>query len=264
MVILTKKEFEDAEKKSLWIKNFEKDSCGVGFIASIDGISTHRILKEARIMLERMAHRGACSCDNDSGDGAGVLTAIPDKLYRNELLQCGDIELPQLGCYATGILFLNRETYKQAKEAFMDLANGCDLKVIAWRRLLTHNSRIGFEARKTEPVMRQVFVSAEYATEDKIRFEKNIYILRKQASIQLAKQEIECYIVSLDTSIIVYKGQFTTHQLYPYYADLTNPEFISHIAIVHSRYSTNTFPAWSRAQPNRLISFIVKPIKLVF
>ncbi|KHN85942.1 Glutamate synthase 2 [NADH], chloroplastic [Toxocara canis] len=156
MVVLTKEQIEMVEKSGIWLPQMEKDACGVGFVTSIKGVATHKILESARTMLERMAHRGACSCDNDSGDGAGVLTAIPDDLYRNEIKKHDDINLPPLGEYATGMLFLDQETYRQAKEAFTDLAKGCNLKVIAWRRPETHSEQIGTEARKTEPCIRQV------------------------------------------------------------------------------------------------------------
>uniref|UniRef100_A0A915C106 glutamate synthase (ferredoxin) n=1 Tax=Parascaris univalens TaxID=6257 RepID=A0A915C106_PARUN len=158
MVVLSKEQLAMAKKNGIWLPQMEKDACGVGFVTSVRGIATHKILQSARTMLERMAHRGACSCDNDSGDGAGVLTAIPDALYRKEIKRKDDITLPPLGEYATGMLFLDQETYQQAKEAFTDLAKGCNLKVIAWRRPETHSDQIGSEARKTEPCIRQVSI----------------------------------------------------------------------------------------------------------
>lgn len=253
MVILTEEQVKEAKESGLYLPHLERDACGVGFVASVKGIATHQILQNGRIMLERMAHRGACSCDNDSGDGAGVLTAIPDILYRRHLSSAG-VELPPFGEYATGILFLKEESYEQAKEAFNDLARGCDLKVIAWRKMTTNSDQIGAEARKTEPCIRQVFVSAKYAASNKDLFERNVYMLRKQSAVQSARQEVDCYVCSLSTSTIVYKGQFTPHQLYLYYADLLDPDFVTHVALVHSRFSTNTFPSWSRAQPNRMLA----------
>uniref|UniRef100_A0A1I8AHA0 glutamate synthase (ferredoxin) n=1 Tax=Steinernema glaseri TaxID=37863 RepID=A0A1I8AHA0_9BILA len=253
MVVLTKEEFARAEAETLWSPQMEKDACGVGFVTSIEGAPSHKILQEGRTMLERMAHRGACSCDNDSGDGAGVMAAIPDEFYRTQMLRNDKLELPPFGQYATGILFLDKETYKQAKEAFCDMATACGLRVLGWRKLLTCSESIGAEARKTEPCIRQVFVGADHA-EDKERFERDVYMLRKQAIVQMAKQSVDCYVCSLSTSTIVYKGQFTPNQLYKYYDDLTNLEFKSHLALVHSRFSTNTFPSWSRAQPNRMVA----------
>nr|CDJ87178.1 Glutamine amidotransferase domain containing protein [Haemonchus contortus] len=254
MVILTKEQQEEAANEGLWLPQLEKDNCGVGFVVSIKGIKTHKILCEARTMLERMAHRGACACDNDSGDGAGVLTAIPDLLYRKSVKKQDGVDLPPPGHYATGILFLHEDSYKQAKEAFADLARSCNVRVISWRKLGTNRESLGAEAKKTEPLMRQVFVTAGYVAEDPERFERNVYLLRKQAVNNMAKQMVDCYICSLSTTTIVYKGQFNTHQLYKYYDDLRDPDFTTHIALVHSRFSTNTLPSWPRAQPNRMVA----------
>ncbi|MCP9266338.1 Glutamate synthase (Large subunit) [Dirofilaria immitis] len=233
MVLLSVEQLEKAKNDGLYIPHLEKDSCGVGFVASIRGIATHQVLCDGRKMLQRLAHRGACACDNDSGDGAGVMTAIPDALYRKDLKNSEEgIELPPVGEYATGLLFLRSDSYEQAIEAFADLAKGCDLAVIAWRKLRTNPGK---------SVLKHVFVTAPYAATDKELFKRNVYILRKQAVTQLAKQKIECYVVSLSSSTIIYKGQFTPTQLYQYYSDLTNPEYVSHMAMVHSRFSTNTF-----------------------
>ncbi|CAP23162.1 Protein CBG01975 [Caenorhabditis briggsae] len=254
MVILTKEQQKEAANTGLWLPQLERDACGVGFVCSIKGTTSSKIMSDARTMLERMAHRGACGCDNDSGDGAGVLTAIPDDLYRKSVKEQDGSDLPPLGQYATGILFLEEESYKQAKEAFQDLARACGLRVIAWRKLGTNRECIGEEAKKTEPLIRQVFVSADYAESDPAKFERHVYLLRKQAVNSMTKQEVECYVCSLSTSTIVYKGQFNTHQLFKYYDDLTNPEYQTHLALVHSRFSTNTFPSWNRAQPNRILA----------
>ncbi|VDM96297.1 unnamed protein product [Thelazia callipaeda] len=255
MVLLSSEQLNQVKNNSLYIPHLEKDSCGVGFVTSVRGVASHKILCDGRTMLERLAHRGACACDCDSGDGAGVMTAIPDALYRKDLRNNEEgIELPPVGEYATGLLFLKNDSYEQALEAFTDLAKGCSLKVITWRKLQTNPDKIGTEARKTEPCIRQVFITASYASTDVELFKRNIYILRKQAAVQLFKQKIECYVVSLSTSTIVYKGQFTPNQLYQYYDDLTNPEYVSHMAMVHSRFSTNTFPSWCGAQPHRMIA----------
>ncbi|CAJ0582946.1 unnamed protein product, partial [Mesorhabditis spiculigera] len=254
MVILSKAEAQICAEETLWEPQMEKDACGVGFVVSIKGEKTYKIMADARIMLERMAHRGACGCDMDTGDGAGVLAAIPDALYRDELKKTDDVDLPPVGEYATGILFMAEGSYKQAKEALGDLARACKLKVIVWRKLAVDRSCIGEEARKTEPLIRQVFLTADYAHEDKDQFERNLFLLRKRSNTVMPKQSLDCYICSLSTTIIVYKGQFTPAQLYKYYDDLTDTRFISHIALIHSRFSTNTFPAWHRAQPNRMVA----------
>uniref|UniRef100_A0A0K0EY34 glutamate synthase (ferredoxin) n=1 Tax=Strongyloides venezuelensis TaxID=75913 RepID=A0A0K0EY34_STRVS len=253
MVVLSKEKLIEVANTTLWNPQLERDNCGVGFVASIKHESNHNILKEGRTMLERMAHRGACACDNDSGDGAGVMASIPDKLYRKSVKETDNIDLPPPGQYATGILFLDKETYKQAKESFVDLARGSNIKVICWRKLKTNPNAIGSEAKKTEPCIRQVFVTADFSA-NKEKFNTALYILQKQTISNMAKQQLECYLCTLSTSIIVYKGQFSPYQLYDYYDDLTNPDFETHFSLVHSRFSTNTIPSWGRAQPNRMIA----------
>ncbi|CAJ0583929.1 unnamed protein product, partial [Mesorhabditis spiculigera] len=234
MVILSKAEAQICAEETLWEPQMEKDACGVGFVVSIKGEKTYKIMADARIMLERMAHRGACGCDMDTGDGAGVLAAIPDALYRDELKKTDDVDPPPVGEYATGILFMAEGSYKQAKEALGDLARACKLKSSSPR---------------------------DYAHEDKDQFERNLFLLRKRSNTVMPKQSLDCYICSLSTTIIVYKvsyircgnilfrGNSLLQQPYKYYDDLTDTRFISHIALIHSRFSTNTFPAWHQWLP---------------
>jgi glutamate synthase (NADPH/NADH) len=200
-MVLSDEQLKSAAENSLWRPQLEKDACGVGFCASVKGIQTHEILQSARVMLERMAHRGACVGDNDSGDGAGVMTAIPDKLYREDIKMTNNIELPPPGLYATGILFLTPESYKQAKESFSDLARGCKLQVLAWRKLKVNSEHLGKESRKTEPLMRQVFVTSDFAADQK-RFHQAVYLLRKQTTVRMSHQGVSCYVVSLSAKTI--------------------------------------------------------------
>ncbi|CAD5217535.1 unnamed protein product [Bursaphelenchus okinawaensis] len=253
MVVLTEEQLALAEK-GLWRREMEKDACGVGFVANIKGKPSHKILQEGNVMLIRMAHRGACACDNNSGDGAGVMAAVPDSFYRKFLKEQQDKELPAFGAYATGIIFMEKDSYKQAKTSFADLASFCGLNVIAWRKLKLNSDILGDEARKTEPCIRQVFVTCENAEQDREKFDRIVYMLRKVAVNHFRKEGIKCYLCSLSPTTIVYKGQFNPCQLYKYYDDLTNPDFVTHIALVHSRFSTNTFPSWARAQPNRMLA----------
>ncbi|VDM94426.1 unnamed protein product [Onchocerca ochengi] len=139
MVLLSVEQVEKAKNDGLYATHLEKDSCGVGFVTSIRGNATHQILRNRRTMLERLAHCEACACDSDSGDGAGVMTAIPDALYR------------KVGEYATGLLFFKNDSYGLAIEAFTDLAKGCNLAVIAWLKLETNPEKVGAETSKTEP-----------------------------------------------------------------------------------------------------------------
>ncbi|KRZ19459.1 Glutamate synthase [NADH], amyloplastic, partial [Trichinella zimbabwensis] len=235
----------------LYVPELEKGSCGVGFVASINAVKSHKILSEARTMLERMQHRGACSCDNDSGDGAGVMTGIPHRFFKTELHKLR-VTLPSEGEYATGLIFFDRETYKKGKEFVNDIAAGCGLKVLCWRNVPVDSTALGKLARQTEPLIRQIFVTCENIST--AEFQRKLFLMRKQASHSIPRQGIYCYLCSLSSETIVYKGQFTAFQVWLYYKDLVNPDFETHIAMVHARFSTNTMPSWERAQPFRILS----------
>lgn len=144
--------------RSLFDVKNEKEACGVGFIVSIHGNSSHELLRSAQTISDRMEHRGACSCDNSTGDGAGVLTSIPHQFYQDELQQKHGIQLPPKGQYATGILFLDQQTHQQAEQQFESIADQNNLKVICWRDVPVDSSCIGQVAKSTEPLMRQPFV----------------------------------------------------------------------------------------------------------
>uniref|UniRef100_T1IMC7 glutamate synthase (ferredoxin) n=1 Tax=Strigamia maritima TaxID=126957 RepID=T1IMC7_STRMM len=239
-------------KQGLYDPTFEKDACGVGFIVSIDGIHSHKILEDAETISIRMEHRGACACDNDTGDGAGVVTTIPHKYYSNEIQRQFGISLPSIGKYATGIFFLDEESAKEAEKLFEDLALECNLKVICWRTVPVDDSTIGQVAKKREPFMRQVFVTGDF---EKDSLKRQVFLLRKQASHRIPRNgTIRFYICSLSTDTIVYKGQFTSTQLWEYFPDLHHPDYEAYLALVHARFSTNTFPSWERAHPMRCLA----------
>ncbi|XP_055379019.1 uncharacterized protein LOC129610451 [Condylostylus longicornis] len=229
----------------------EHEACGVGFIVAIDGKSSHKILRDAQTLSERMNHRGACACDNDTGDGAGVMSSIPHELYAKELAKSG-IQLPEFGGYATGIFYLDEETHQEAEKEFDELAKSLNLKILNWRTVPTNSAAIGRVARKSEPLSRQVFVTSEETDKDKLK--RQIFVLRKRATHELTKEGRRFYICSLSTKTIVYKGLFTSDQLWEYYTDLLNPEFETYLALVHTRFSTNTFPSWERAHPLRVLA----------
>ncbi|KAK3092132.1 hypothetical protein FSP39_025440 [Pinctada imbricata] len=214
---------------------YESDACGVGFVVNIDGRKSHKVLRDSQTMLERMEHRGACGCDNDSGDGAGVLTGIPHTLYQKQLRAQG-IELPELGQYATGMLFIEDKETDKVKEAFTDMAKEFELKILAWRDVPTDSSVIGAVARTTEPKILQV------------------YLLRKYSSLHIPTQGLRYYACSLSTDTVIYKGQLNTAQLWRYFTDLADEEYETHIALIHSRFSTNTFPSWERSHPQRYLA----------
>ncbi|KAH0945164.1 hypothetical protein HN011_004136 [Eciton burchellii] len=238
-------------KQGLYDPTLEREACGVGFIVAIDGKRSHKIVRDAQILSARMNHRGACACDNDTGDGAGVLCAIPHDYYANEIRKQQNIELPEFGRYATGILFLDKNTHKEAEIAFEKLAKECNLRVLCWRDVPTDSNQIGQVAKKCEPYMRQVFVTGD---QDAETLKRQMFVLRKRSSHSIPCPGLRYYICSLSLKIVVYKGQLTADQLWLYFMDLKSPKFETYLALVHTRFSTNTFPSWERAHPLRFLA----------
>jgi len=239
-------------KEGLYDPQNERDACGVGFIVHIDGTTSHQVLKDAQELSRRMVHRGACGADNDTGDGAGALLAIPHTFYQLKLKEEFDLDLPEFGKYATGMFFLDADTQESVRADFTALGAGLGLKVLVWRPVAHDNACLGSMALKTEPTMFQVFLEAEDPDLAPEEFQKNIFILRKTATHKFTESRF--YICSLSTKTVVYKGQFDPCQLWEYYTDLKDPEFKTHLCIVHTRFSTNTFPSWERAHPMRYIA----------
>ncbi|XP_025097686.1 putative glutamate synthase [NADPH] isoform X1 [Pomacea canaliculata] len=241
--------------RGLYEESYESDACGVGYVVNIDGIASHRVLRDAQTMLERMEHRGACGCDNDSGDGAGVLTGIPHKFFVKVLHAAGyDGVLPEPGMYATGLLFVDRATAKQAEATFASFAEKYGLRVIATRTVPVDSTAIGQVARSKEPLIRQVFVTDPNGVSDVNAFNRQVYMLRKYSSHHVPKTGVRFYICSLSPYTFVYKGQLNTLQVWKYFPDLSDEDYETHIALIHSRFSTNTFPSWERAHPQRYLA----------
>ncbi|RWS29096.1 glutamate synthase 1-like protein [Leptotrombidium deliense] len=237
---------------SLFDPNEEKDACGVGFIVNINGLASNKLLKDAQTISSRMEHRGACSCDNLTGDGAGILTSIPHNFYRKVVRnECG-VELPDTGSYATGILFFSKETAKQSEAMFESIVNECGLEILCWRHPPCDDKCLGEVAKGSEPLIKQVFITSR--GNEGNDFDKKVYILRKWSTHRIHAADLQFYICSLSARTIVYKGQFTPPQLWKYYLDLQNPEYESYLALVHARFSTNTLPNWERAHPMRLLA----------
>ncbi|XP_074594378.1 uncharacterized protein LOC141849793 [Brevipalpus obovatus] len=233
----------------------EREACGVGFIVNIFGKATHQLLRDAQTISARMEHRGACSCDNLTGDGGGILTSIPHQFYANILRQHKQVELPPLGKYATGMIFVSKPSIPGSIDRFGQLATECGLKVLCWRDVPTDNACLGEVAISTEPLVRQVFlINANPHDDEGDVFERKVYVLRKWATRELINEGYDFYICSLSTRTIIYKGQFTPPQLWKYYPELQDPNFESYLALVHARFSTNTMPNWSRAHPLRMLA----------
>jgi glutamate synthase domain-containing protein 2/glutamate synthase domain-containing protein 1/glutamate synthase domain-containing protein 3 len=246
------------EAEGLYIPSTEHDSCGVGFVADLKGIQTYQTVCDAITVLENMEHRGATGSDPNTGDGAGILIQIPDKFLRAEC-EFRDIELPPKGDYATGVVFLPKlpEDRHIVETMFEHEVNKEGQKFLGWRDVPTDNSEIGETAKSVEPVMKQILVARGKNTKPE-DFEKILFYIRKKIWLKVSKTEIQqkniFYVCSLSSKILIYKGQLRAIQLRTYFPDLSNPEIASAIALVHSRYSTNTFPTWSLAHPYRIIA----------
>ena len=246
-------------KTGLYDPAFEKDACGIGFVAHIKGQASHEIVSNALTMLERMDHRGACGCEDNTGDGAGILTTLPHEFLAKVAQRDSGIDLPEPGHFGTGIVFLPQDPKQRqhCQKTIERIVFEQGQVMLGWRDLPQDNSMIGPTARSTEPVMRMLFVGAS-GDADKEALERQLYIIRKRATFELRNSDLDqthlFYISSLSTKVIIYKGQLTSHQVRQYYPDLRDPDYVSHLGMVHSRFSTNTFPSWDRAQPMRFMS----------
>ncbi|CAG8526130.1 4615_t:CDS:10 [Ambispora gerdemannii] len=240
-------------KQALYNPEYEKDSCGVGFIVHIKGAPSHKILSDAKSVLCNMTHRGAVGADARDGDGAGVMTGIPHELFQIETSRI-DIDLPQQGHYAVGNVFLKPEpaVMEESKQIFEQVAENLHLRVLGWREVPKDNTILGPAAKSREPIILQPFVTLANPSKefDETFFERQLYILRKQATHTITVKKW-FYICSLSNKNIIYKGQLSPVQVYNYFHDLNNVLYKTHFALVHSRFSTNTFPSWDRAQPMR-------------
>ncbi len=246
------------KKQGLYDPQFEHDACGVGFIAHINGKASHKIVKDAEEILIRMTHRGAVGSEKNTGDGAGILTAMPHDFLHRAAKKSG-ISLPAPGSYGAGLIFLPQEDTLRAKciREFELIAKEEGVKLLGWRDVPTDNSLIGPSALASEPVIKTAFISAEGLSQDDL--EKALFLLRKRIThLVRGSEEFDpedfFYVCSLSTRVLVYKGMLMPEQLFHYFPDLEDEGFASHLAMVHSRFSTNTFPSWDRAQPLRYMS----------
>ncbi len=243
----------------LYRPEFEHDNCGVGFVAHMKGERSHSIIRNAEEILINMTHRGAVGAEVNTGDGAGIQTAVPWELLERVAREELKMELPGRGSYAVGMLFLPAKAEHRTviKERAVALCAEAGHKVLGWRVVPRDNSMIGPSARASEPWMEQVFISRKDGA-DQESFDRDLYILRKKLTNTFRGSEHDpdhfFYVCSLSTKILVYKGMLTPEQLPQYFMDLQDPDYKSHLAMVHSRFSTNTFPSWDRAQPLRYMS----------
>ena len=245
-------------KNGLYDPQFEKDSCGVGLVANIKGNPSREIMDDAFHINSKMDHRGGCGFEENTGDGAGILLAIPDSFFQAEAKKIG-LQLPKKDQYAVGNIFL--PTLKKERDKCIKLIEKITLEEkqspLGWREVPVDpaGANVGPASKDAQPYIAQYFIGSENNI-DQEEFERRLYLIRKQFTHILRgdkslKQSKLLYACSLSSSIIVYKGMLTPSQLFPFYPDLEKKDFQTHLAMVHSRFSTNTFPSWDRAQPNR-------------
>ena len=241
-----RQEREISYRQGLYDKANEHDACGVGMIVNIHGNKSHELVDAALKVLENMKHRGAEGADNKTGDGAGILLQIP-----HEFILLQGIPVPEKGKYGTGLVFLPKDETKQAEilRVMIEEIEREGLSLMHLRTVPVNSSILGKSARETEPDIKQVFITGASEAEN---FERTLYIIRKKIERRISDKDF--YIVSLSSKSIIYKGMLSSVQVREYFNDLTQPYFTSGLAIVHSRFSTNTFPTWSLAQPFRLLA----------
>lgn len=245
-------------KFGLYNPDFEHESCGVGFVANVKGEKTHEIVTSGIEILEKLKHRGAVGGDSKTGDGAGIMTQIPDAFLRRVCLNI-DIELPQEGDYGVGLVFLPTIAEDRHKvEGFIEKITLDENQFFLGLRDVPYNdSEIGKVALSVMPVMKQILIGRGENT-PKEEFEKRLLIIRKRIGLKIRGMDLSqknyFYICSLSSKTLIYKGQLMAEQLREFFPDLSEPDFISALALVHSRYSTNTFPTWALAHPYRLIA----------
>jgi glutamate synthase (ferredoxin) len=246
--------------QGLYDPAFEHEACGVGFVVNIKGGKSHAIIQQGLQILLNLDHRGACGCEANTGDGAGILIQMPHDFLKMVSRE-GGVSLPGPGEYAVGMVFLPQEASqrRECEKVFEQISAEEGQKVLGWRTIPTSNQNLGATARASEPAMRQVFIARNSNLSDGAAFERKLYVIRKRAenairySGKVAGGEL-FYVSSLSYKTMVYKGMLLTTQLNTYYPDLMHPAIESGMALVHSRFSTNTFPSWNRAHPYRLMA----------
>jgi glutamate synthase (NADPH/NADH) large chain len=240
------------KQQGLYRPEFEKDACGIGLYAHIKGQASHDIVTKGLQMLTRLDHRGGQGSDPLTGDGAGIMVQIPDAYFRKV---CEGLNLPPKGRYGVGMIFFsNNETDQQESEQqLQQLIEQEGQTLIGWRTVPVRKEKIGIVSQQSCPVIRQVFIEANTNITDPLAFERKLYIIRKLAENWARKNKKAFYFASLSSRTIVYKGLLTSEQVGSFYVDLSDPDFVSPFSLVHSRFSTNTFPSWERAHPNRYL-----------
>ena len=246
-------------RQGLYDPRNEHDACGVGFIAHIKNKKSHAIVADGIRILLNLAHRGAVSADPLAGDGAGLLVQLPDKLFRAEAKRLG-FRLPKVGHYGVGMMFLprNEATRRACEETLEYFVAAEGQRVLGWRDVPVDSSVLGESIKPIEPVIRQIFIGRGENCEDLDAFERKLFVIRKQTHLQIRARKLPeqaaFYIASLSARTIIYKGMVIPERLSLYYSDVGDKRFQSALALVHARFSTNTFPSWELAHPFRYLA----------
>ena len=241
-------------KQGLYDPRFEHDACGVGFVVHIKGEKSHEIVEQALTVLENLDHRGACGCEENTGDGAGILLQVPHEFLKRTCEGLG-FQLPEAGDYGVGMVFLpdNREQRQRFSKIIEGIVASEGQQLLGWRKVPTDNFYLGGTAKFYEPFVRQIFIGRGSGIDDDMAFERKLYVIRRLAENAIRYANLPggdfFYIPSLSHRTIIYKGMLTPRQVGTFYPDLSDPMVESAIAVVHSRFSTNTFPSWGRAHP---------------
>ena len=247
-VIMTFHQYPSAQ--GLYSPQFEHDACGIGMYANFKGIASHDIVKNGLEMLCRLEHRAGRGGDG-TGDGAGMMVQIPDAFYR---LHCPELALPERGRYGVAQIFFthNEQERLELEQKLNELIEQEGQQLIAWRTVPVNGENLTELSKNSQPFVRQVFVQAN-DDQDRLAFERKLYVIRKQFEHYAHSKDYELYIPSFSSQTMVFKGMLTPDEVMEFYVDLQDESFVSAFALVHSRYSTNTFPSWKRAHPNRYI-----------
>jgi glutamate synthase (ferredoxin) len=246
-------------KEGLYDPEFEHDACGVGFVAHLKGEKSHDIVKKGIELLINLEHRGAVGAEKNSGDGAGILVQMPDRFMRKVTKEQG-IDLPEFGHYGVGVVFVPRDLNAgmESQSIVNNVIEDVGLEVLGWRKITTDNSMIGERVKSIEPYIYHVFIKRPDGLADELAFERKMYVARKHIQTLVTASDVPgteyFYMPSMSYKTLSYKGQLITEQLPQYFADLSDEDFESAIALVHSRFSTNTFPSWPLAQPFRYLA----------
>ncbi|MCX6903873.1 MAG: glutamate synthase large subunit, partial [Verrucomicrobia bacterium] len=246
-------------KQGLYDPQFEHESCGVGFVVNVQGRRSHDIIHQALQILVNLRHRGACGCETNTGDGAGILIQMPHRFLQQACADA-DIPLPGPGEYGVGSIFLPADDAHRRKceRRMAEIIEEEGQTLLGWRTVPTNNSNLGDTARAAEPALRQVIIGKNPNLKTPMEFERKLYVLRRRFENAIRysgnRSTQDFYVCSLSYKTLVYKGMLMSEQVEEYYPDLTDPAMESALALVHSRFSTNTFPSWPRAHPYRYVA----------